>query len=59
MKRFNIVEVGNEEFVLCSCPTLKIAKKRMKEMYKIDAELKNYYNWSRTPEYKIIESEEK
>lgn len=55
--KYNIVEVGNEEFVLASCPTLKLAKRYLKEMYKTDKKLQKYYGWSRTPEYKIIESE--
>ena len=55
--RFNIVEIGNEEFVLASCPTLKMAQRYLKEMYKTDKKLQKYYGWSRTPEYKIIESE--
>ena len=58
MKRYNIVELGNEDFILASCPTLELAKKYLKDMYKTDEKLKKYYNWSRTPEYKIIESED-
>ena len=56
--KYNIVEIGNEEFVLASCSTLKMAQRYLKEMYKTDKELQKYYGWSRTPEYKIIESEE-
>ena len=59
MIRFNIVEVGNEEIILASCPTLELAKKYLKEMIKTNKKLQKYYNWSRIPEYKIIESEEK
>jgi len=59
MKKFNIVEVGNEDIILASCPTLELAKKYLKEMIKTDKKLQKYYNWSRIPEYKIIESEEK
>lgn len=57
MKRYNIVELGNEDFILASCPTLELAKKILKGMYKTDKKLQKYYGWSRTPEYKIIESE--
>ena len=59
MKRYNIVEIGNEGFVLCQCPTLRIAKKQLKEMEETDRYLKKYYGWSRIPEYKIIETEVK
>lgn len=58
MKRYNIVELGNEDFILASCPTLELAKKYLKDMYRTDEKLKKYYGWSRTPEYKIIESED-
>lgn len=55
--KYNIVEVGNEAFVLASCPTLEFAQKYLKEMLKTDKELQKYYNWSKLPKYKIIESE--
>lgn len=53
--KYNIVEVGNENFVLACCPTLKLAKKYLKEMIETDKKLQKYYNWSRVPEYKIME----
>lgn len=56
-KKYNIVEVGNEDFILCSPPSLKLAKKILKDMKKTDKELQKYYNWSRVPQYKIKESE--
>lgn len=30
MIKYNIVEVGNEDFILASCPTLELAKKYFK-----------------------------
>lgn len=53
--RYNIVEVGNEDFVLASCPTLQLANKYLKEMYDVDKKLYYYYGWSKLPKYKIIE----
>lgn len=58
MKKYNIVLKGNKDFVLTSCPTLEIAKKRLEEMQETDREPQHYYNWSRLPEYEIIESKE-
>ena len=54
MKKFNIVEVGNEDFILASCPTLELAKKYLKEMYKTDKKLSKYYGWHYIPQYEII-----
>lgn len=57
MKRFNIVQEKNEDFILASCKSLEFAKNYLKEMKKTDKILKKYYNWSSVPKYKIIESE--
>ena len=61
MKKYNIIDktVDVDNFILCQCPTLEIAKKRLEEMKKIDKELKKYYNWKKLPQYEIIESEVK
>ena len=58
MKRFNIVQEKNKNFILASCESLELAKKYLKEMKKTDQILKKYYNWSCVPKYKIIESRE-
>lgn len=58
MKRFNIVEINKEDFVLASCPTMEIANERLLDMYKTDRELAKYYGWTKLPLYKIVESEE-
>ena len=61
MKKYNIIDktVNVKDFILCQCPTLEIAQKRLKEMKKIDKELKKYYKWKKLPQYKIVESEVK
>lgn len=60
MKRYNIVLVKDETFILAqSCSTLKLAKLYLKDMKKVDKQLKKYYNWKTLPKYKIIESEGK
>ena len=46
MKKYNIVLKDNKDFVLVSCPTLEIAKKRLEEMQETDRELQHYYNWA-------------
>ncbi len=58
MKRFNIVQEKNEDFILASCKSLEFAKNYLKEMEKTNQTLKKYYNWSSVPKYKIIESRE-
>lgn len=59
MKRYNIVLKNNEKFILAECKTLKFAKDYLKEMIKTDKALAKQYNWSKIPEYKIIENEVK
>lgn len=54
MKRFNIVLEDNESFILASCPNLELAEKYLKEMKENDLKLKEYYNWSKLPKYKIV-----
>ena len=56
--KYNIVEEDNDDFILASCNTLELAKKYLKSMIKTDKKLQKYYNWSKLPVYKIIESEE-
>lgn len=53
---YNIVLCDNEDFVLASCPSMEIAKERLKEMYETDKQLQKYYGWEKLPQYKIIES---
>lgn len=57
MKKYNIVLKNNENFVLAQCNTLELAKSYLKEMKDTDKKLAKTYNWSKIPEYKIIESE--
>lgn len=57
MKKYNIVLVKDETFILAQCSTLKLAKQYLKDMKKVDKQLKKYYNWKTLPKYKIIESE--
>lgn len=52
---FNIVPKDMQDFVLCSCSTLEIAQKRLKDIKENDKKLKKYYNWDKLPQYKIIE----
>lgn len=59
MKRYNIVLVKDETFILAQCSNLKLAKQYLKDMKKVDKQLKRYYNWKTLPKYKIIESEGK
>lgn len=54
MIKYNIVEIRNRELVLASCPTLKIAKRYLKDMYKTDKKLAKYYGWHYIPQYEII-----
>ena len=56
--KYNIVEENNDDFILASCNTLELAKKCLKSMIKTDKKLQKYYNWSKLPAYKIIESKE-
>lgn len=56
--KYNIVLVDNEDFVLASCPSLEVAKRRLNEMYKTDEILAKAYNWKHKPKYKIIEERE-
>ena len=58
MKKYNIVLKDNKNFVLASCPTLAIAKKRLEEIQETDRELQHYYNWGKLPEYEILENKE-
>ena len=51
---YNIVLKDNTSFVLCACPTLEIAQKRLKDIKKTDKELKKYYGWKQLPKYKIV-----
>lgn len=57
MKKYNIVLEDMQDFVLASCQSLELAKKYLEDMKKTDKKLKKYYGWSRTPKYKIVESE--
>lgn len=59
MKKYNIVLVKDETFILAQCSNLKLAKQYLKDMKKVDKQLKKYYNWKTLPKYKIIESEGK
>ena len=59
MKKYNIVLARDSTFILAQCPTLKLAKQYLKDMKKVDKQLKKYYNWKTIPKYKIIESEGK
>lgn len=52
---FNIALEDNQNFVLCYCPTLEIAQKRLEDIKTTDLELQKYYNWEKLPKYKIIE----
>lgn len=59
MKKYNIVLARDSTFILAQCLTLKFAKQYLKDMKKVDKQLKKYYNWKTIPKYKIIESEGK
>ena len=60
MKKYNIVLARDSTFILAqSCSTLKLAKQYLKDMKKVDKQLKKYYNWKTIPKYKIVESEGK
>lgn len=59
MKKYNIVLAKDKTFILAQCPNLKLAKQYLKDMKKVDKQLKKYYNWKTLPKYKIIESERK
>lgn len=56
--RYNIVLKENKDFILASCNTKETAEKYLKDMKRTDKKLQKYYNWSRLPEYLIIESKE-
>lgn len=56
---FNIVPKDMQDFVLCSCPTLETAQKRLEDIKKTDLELQKYYNWDKLPKYKIIKERKK
>ena len=55
MIKYNIVLKEDKNFILASCPTLEIAKKRLEDMIKTDYFLSKYYNWEKLPHYVIIE----
>lgn len=59
MKKYNIVLARDETFILAQYSTLKLAKQYLKDMKKVDKQLKKYYNWKTLPKYKIVESEGK
>lgn len=59
MKKYNIVLARDNTFILAQCSNLKLAKQYLKDMKKVDKQLKRYYNWKTLPKYKIIESEGK
>lgn len=54
---YNIVMANNINIVLASCGTLEITKNFLKDMYKTDLKLKKYYNWTKLPQYKVLEIE--
>lgn len=56
--RYNIVLKDNDKFILASCKTLELAKKYLEDIEKTDKELQKSYNWSKLPEYEIIEEKE-
>jgi hypothetical protein len=56
--KYNIVLKDNNNFILASCKTLELAKKYLEDMKKTDKELQKSYNWSKLPEYQIIEGKE-
>ena len=58
MKKYNIILEDMEDFILASCISLEKAQEYLKDIKRTDKELKKYYNWSKLPKYKIIESEE-
>ena len=58
MKKYNIVLEDMQDFVLASCISLEKAQEYLKDIKRTDKKLKKYYNWSKLPKYKIIESEE-
>lgn len=57
MKKYNIVLAKDETFILAQCTNLKLAKQYLKDMKKVDKQLKRYYNWKTLPKYKIVERE--
>ena len=53
---YNIVEVGkNEDIILVSCNDLEFAKSYLKDIIETNKFLAKYYNWTRIPEFKIVE----
>ena len=58
MNKFNIIlkeYKDKKNFILVSCNTLEDAKIRLKDMKKTDKFLQKYYNWSKIPEYLIVD----
>lgn len=54
--KYLIIDENNN--IICLSPTLKIAKKELKEIIKTDQTLQKKYKWNYTPCYSIIKSEE-
>lgn len=55
---YNIVLKDKTDFILASCKTTELAQKRLEDMKKTDKILQKSYNWTRLPEYQIIEKTE-
>lgn len=58
MKKYNIVLKENKTFILAQCENLNFAEKYLKEMEENDKKLQKYYNWSKLPEYEIVENDD-
>lgn len=58
MKKYNIVLKENKTFILAQCEDLNFAEKYLKEMEENDKKLQKYYNWSKLPEYEIVENDD-
>ena len=54
--KYNIVLKDNKDFILASCNSLELARKYLEDIKKTDLYLKDYYNWSKLPKYKIIKA---
>ena len=52
---YNIVEVGKENIILVSSNDLEFIKNYLKDIIETNKFLAKYYNWSRIPEFKIVE----
>ena len=52
---YNIVEVGKENIILVSSNDLEFTKNYLKDIIKTNKFLAKYYNWTRIPEFKIVE----